>query len=113
MKIFIILILASLSSFAIAANETSWPVVSETQNCPQTLQIKAKAGEKYVVVVNGKKEEKLFAKDGTGFNQDNMNAVEYSGKTYKFIRPSYVESNPAKIEITKNGATTRCPLLNK
>jgi hypothetical protein len=113
MKVFIILVAATLNSFSFAATPAGWTVVSETQNCPQTIQIKAKAGEKYVVVVNGKTEEKLFAKDGSGFNQENMNAIEYAGKTYKFIRPSYVESNTAKLEMTQNGSTTRCPLLNK
>ncbi len=120
MKIFFLSFIVALSAFA-ASLAPEWKVISETENCPVKIQIKAKAGEKYVIAVNGKTEEMLYSDNGTAFNADSMNATQFASKepktkmkdavSYSFIQPSYVENRPAKLEITKNGKMERCPLV--
>jgi hypothetical protein len=120
MKLVFLTFIAAITSFA--ANQLNdWKVVSQTENCPEKIQIKAKAGEKYVIAVNGISEVILFSDNLTGYNPDSMNAVQFVTKetktikkdqvSYSFIQPSYVENRPAKLEIHKNGKIERCPLV--
>lgn len=120
MKTLLLALISIVSLNAFAAAE--WKVVSETENCPHKIQIKAKDGEKYVIAVNGKKEEKLFSSNGAGYDANTMNATEYmtdnknkskDAVSYSFIQPSYVENRPAKLEIAQNGNMIRCPLVVK
>jgi hypothetical protein len=129
MKFFFLVLVSALTSLAVAnapaAKTTStadWKVISETENCPKKIQIKAKAGEKYVIAVDGKTEYKLLAANGAGFDPSSMNATEYTSEKnekmkdaveYSFIQPSYVENRPAKLQYAQNGKMDRCPLIAK
>lgn len=105
----------TMTSFTWAAAD--WKVVAETTVCSDKIQILGKDGEKYVQAVNGEEKRKLFSKDGSSFNEDSMKMTEFvsvGDPTYTFIHPSYVESNPPKIDVAYNGAKKRCKMqLNR
>lgn len=118
MRHILFLSLLSVTSFSWAAAD--WKVVAETTVCADKIQIMGKDGEKYVLAVNGNEKTKLFAKDGSAFNEDSMQTTEFTAAnangdtSYRFIHPSYVEANPPKIDVSYNGQKKRCKMeLNR
>lgn len=116
MKHLLIITIMSLSSFAWSAQD--WKVVAETTSCSDKIQIMGKEGEKYVLAVRGEDKVKLFAKDGSVFNENAMRNTEFlSAKngdvTYIFTQPAYVEANPPKIDVVYGGNKSRCKMQSK
>ena len=114
MKHFLFVAIMSVSSFAWSTTQ-DWKVVAETSTCDEKIQIMGKDGEKYVLAVRGEEKTKLFAKDGSVFKTDAIKSTEFtsdasSNVKYTFTQPSYVESNPPKIDVAMNGSQTRCKM---
>jgi hypothetical protein len=113
MKQLVLISLISLSSLAWSASE--WKVVAETTSCDETIQILGKEGEKYVKAVHNGVETKLFAKDGTKFQEDSLAMNEFvsdksSDVKYTFIQPAVVDGNPPKVDVVHSGAKKRCKM---
>lgn len=113
MKHLLFITIMSVSSFAWSA--TDWKVVAETTACSEKIQVMGKEGEKYVLAVRGEDKIKLFAKDGSVFNENAMRSTQFvSAKngdvTYTFTQPAYVEANPPKIDVAFNGDKSRCKM---
>lgn len=113
MKHLFFITLFSLSSFSYAAAD--WKVIAETTSCNEKIQIMGKEGEKYVLAVKGDEKTKLFATDGSAFEQDKMAMTEFvSDKSadvkYTFTQPSVVDGNLPKIDVANNGTKNRCKM---
>ncbi len=114
MKFLFLLSILSLSSQSFAA--VAWKVVAETTNCDDKIQVLAKEGEKYVLVVNGDQKTKLFNQDGSAFEEAPKSTTIYNNSDtgefrYTFIQPSVVEGNLPKINITNHdGEKSRCKM---
>lgn len=113
MKHFLFITIMSLSSFAWSAQD--WKVVAETTACSDKIQVMGKEGEKYVLAVRGDEKIKLFAKDGSVFNENAMRSTQFVSEknadvTYTFTQPAYVEANLPKIDVAYNGAKSRCKM---
>lgn len=118
------IVLSAAFAFAAFANESDWNVVAETLPgaCEEKMQILAKPGEKYVMIVKGETKEKLFSKDKSAFNRDDSVEVQFESAlaaekslkpSFVFTKPSYVNGSPAKIEITNNGSKQMCKMALK
>jgi hypothetical protein len=111
MKHLFVVSLLSLSSFASAAE---WKLIAKTTLCEDRIQIMGKEGEKYVLALKGDQKIKLFSKDDSVFLEHSLQTTEFESKnadvTYRFIRPSYVEANPPKIDVTHQGEQKRCKM---
>lgn len=117
MKGLLFLSLMSLSFFAMAAAD--WKVIAETVSCPENVQVLAKEGEKYVIATSDNSQKKLYAKDGSEFSAETLSSTEFVSDTSKekylqneatftFTQPGYVEGNPPKMDIVKNGKKAHC-----
>lgn len=120
MKSFFTLTLFTLTFHSFAAAE--WKTIAETSNCPEKVQIMAKEGEKFVKLVHGGEEEKLFAQDGSAFTRDTPHKVMFvspkteglvSAKSYSFFRPAMMESTAPKLMINAKGKELRCQMTAK
>ncbi len=116
MKHLFILILLSLSSFALSAE--NWKVIAETTSCSEKIQIMGKEGEKYVLAVRGDGQVKLFAKDGSIFNENAMRSTQFVSEKagdiwYTFTQPAYVEANPPKIDVVYGENKSRCKMQSR
>lgn len=113
MKTFFTLTILSLSTNLLAAD---WKVIAETTSCDEKIQVLGKEGEKYVLAIQGDKKTKLVAEDGSTFVENSMKNTVFSSKgetSYTFTQPSYVEANPAKIDVSHTGVNKRCSMESK
>lgn len=117
MKSFFTLTLFILTSSSFAASE--WKPIAETTDCPEKAQILAKDGEKFVKLVHGGQEEKLFPQDGSAFAADTPHKVMFESakteglvakKKYSFFRPAVMESTAPKLMINNKGKEQRCQM---
>ncbi len=107
MKLFLTLAIVSHLSFAAAAAE--WKKVAETTACSEKIEILGREGEKYVLLVRGTENTKLFSVDGSVFRENALKTTEFTASgdvSYTFTQPSYVEANPPKI-VAKNAVQNR------
>lgn len=110
MKCLIVIAFISLSTSGFAAN---WKLVAEDQNCPGTVQVFAKEGERFVLVKQGETVEKLWSRDGSNYNPDKMSSTEFSSGPYTFTQPSVVENNSPKLDIIRWNRKTHCRMVTK
>jgi hypothetical protein len=116
MKGLLFISLISLSSVAVAEE---WKVIAETVSCPENVKIMAKEGEKYVLASHGNTQRKLYSLDGSAFSAESLSSTEFASDkqkesylvdepTYTFTQPGYVEGNPPKLDVFKEGKKEHC-----
>ncbi len=112
MKLFFGLALVSLFCLTDAAAE--WKKVAEASGCDERFHVLAQDGEKYVVLVRGAQQTKLFSTDGSLFRENALAPTEFKAQgdtPYTFIRPSYVEANPPKMVLGDGREKKRCQMV--
>ncbi len=112
--LFLKLMSVTLFSFA----DEGWKVIGSTSSdCPESVQIMAKVGEKFVYVIDGEVKTKLASLDGAPFHHENSRSVIFTkslaAKTYSFTQPSMVDPNPAKVVVKKPHHHFDCKMILK
>jgi hypothetical protein len=112
MKSFLTFSLCLTSTLAFASE---WRVIAETRDCFEKVKIQGKESEKYVIAELPKGKVKLVSVDDHPYKSMAPAGTEYisADKSIRYLQPGYVEGNPPKLFIVKNGKTFSCSLTEK
>lgn len=104
-----VMVLSSALTYA-----SHWKIIAESNSCDEKIRIKAKEGEKFIIIDNGKEQIKLFSKDNTEFHEKNLAQKEFVAKKAEleivYIQPSYTDGSPPKINFSNKTDSKRCRL---